>query len=444
MGIGRHVSRVVRRYDDAGVSLVEVLVAIGLLLILSMSIAGGLLAIQKSAFTSKKRSAAADLAAREVEIVRNQFHASDTAPAAVMTQGDTINANPLGATGPTGPSGPLTVDNVPYTVKHWVSWNITGNGVSACDGGSVVSYPSVALHVEVTWPNMGAVPPITSDTVMTPPKSVLNTSSSYLAVKVLDRDGAPSEGRAVNVTGPGGASADTTGPDGCATFVLSAAGSYTVSLNETGYVAYNGTTTASVPVTAGNLTTKVFNYDLGETFRATLRPPSGYNLPTTLPAVSFGNSGIQPTGIASYVSTVGGTTVVGPVWPFSSGYSVWAGSCAASDPGAGGTRPAAVIPAKGSTTNVDAALQGLAITTTYKGTPVSVPVTAVAGDGVTPVTCPSGDQNLTLGTSAGGALNSSIPYGTWTLRATINSQLVSGTITVGASSPVAVTLNGTV
>jgi len=160
--------------------------------------------------------------------------------------------------------------------------------------------------------------------------------------------------------------------------------------------------------------------------------------------VSFGNSGIQPTGIASYVSTAGGTTVVGPVWPFSSGYSVWAGSCAASDPGAGGTRPAAVKPAKGSTTNVDAALQGLAITTTYKGTPVSVPVTAVAGDGVTPVTCPSGDQNLTLGTSAGGALNSSIPYGTWTLRATINSQLVSDTITVGASSPVAVTLNGTV
>ena len=89
-------------------------------------------------------------------------------------------------------------------------------------------------------------------------------------------------------------------------------------------------------------------------------------------------------------------------------------------------------------------LQGLAITTTSKGVAVSVPVTAVAGDGVTPVTCPSGDQNLTLGTSSGGALNSSIPYGTWTLRATINGQLVSDTITVDASSPVAVTLNGTV
>ena len=439
MGIGRHVRRVVRGYDDSGVTLVEVLVAIGLLLILSMSIAAGLLAVQKSAFTSKKRSAAADLAAREMEIVRNQFHTSDTSPAAVMAAGDTTNANPL-----PGQSGALTVDNVPYTVKHWVSWNVTGNGVSACDGGSVVSYPSVALHVEVTWPNMGSVPAVTSDTILTPPKSVLNSTSSYLAVKILDRDGQPNEGRAVNVSGPGGASADVTGPDGCAVFVLSAAGTYTVSLNEAGYVAYNGTTTASVPVTAGNLTTKVFNYDLGETFNAKLTAPSGYSLPATLPAVSFGNSGIQPTGIANYVSAAGGTTVVGPLWPFATGYSVWAGSCAASDPGVGGTRPAAVVPAKGSTTNVTAALQGLAITTTYKGNPVSVPVTAVAGDGVTAVTCPSGDQNLTLGTSAGGALNSSIPYGTWTLRATINGQVVSSTITVSATSPVAVTLNGTV
>ena len=439
MGIDRQISRVVRGYDDSGVTLVEVLVAIGLLLILSMSIAGGLLAIQKSAFGSKKRSAAADLAAREVEIVRNQFHASDTSPAAVMTAGDTTNANPL-----PNQTGALTVDNVPYTVKHWVTWNITGNGVSACDGGSVVAYPSVALHVEVTWPNMGSIPPVTSDTILTPPKSVLNTSSSYLAVKVIDRDGQPNEGRAVNVSGPGGASADVTGPDGCATFVLSAAGNYTVSLTEAGYVAYNGTTTAVLPVTAGSLTTKVFNYDLGETFRATLRAPGGYNLPTSLPALSFGNSGIQPTGIANYVSTAGGTTVVGPIWPFASGYSVWAGSCAASDPGANGTRPASVTPAKGSTTNVNAALQGLAITTSRKGTAVNVPVTAVAGDGVTPVTCPSADQNLTLGTSSGGALNSSIPYGTWTLKATINGQVVTSTITVDASSPVAVTLNGTV
>ena len=439
MGIGRHIRRVVRGYDDSGVTLVEVLVAIGLLLILSMSIAGGLLAIQKSAFTSKKRSAAADLATREVEIVRNVFHSSDTAPATVMTAGDTTNANPL-----PGQTGVLTVDNVPYTVKHWVTWNITGNGVSACDGGAVVAYPSVALHVEVTWPNMGTVPPVTSDTILTPPKSVLNTSSSYLAVKILDRDGQPNEGRTVNVNGPGGATTDLTGPDGCATFVLSTAGSYTVTLTEAGFVAYNGSTTATLPVTAGSLTTKVFNYDLGETFRTRLRAPGGYSLPTTLPAVSFGNPGIQPTGIANYVSTAGGTTVVGPVWPFASGYSVWAGSCAASDPAAGGTRPPAVTPAKGSTTDVDAALQGLAITTTYKGNAVSVPVTAVAGDGVTAVTCPSGDQNLTLGTSSGGALNSSIPYGTWTLRATINGQLVSDTITVNASSPVAVTLNGTV
>ena len=93
-------------------------------------------------------------------------------------------------------------------------------------------------------------------------------------------------------------------------------------LTEAGFVAYNGSTTATLPGTAGSLTTKVFNYDLGETLRTRLRAPGGYNLPTTLPAVSFGNPGIQPIGIANYVSTAGGTTVVGPLWPFASDCSL--------------------------------------------------------------------------------------------------------------------------
>ena len=70
-----------RRHDDDGVSLIEVMVALGLLVVLGAGVASSLLVIQKSAFTSKQRSAAANLATREVEVVRNWFHSSDTAPA---------------------------------------------------------------------------------------------------------------------------------------------------------------------------------------------------------------------------------------------------------------------------------------------------------------------------------------------------------------------------
>jgi len=435
MGIVRHLTQAARRRDDDGVTLMEVMIAFTLLMVLSATVAGGLLAVQKSAFRSKERSAAANLAAREIEITRNWFHSADTAPAAVMAAGDVTNGNPL-----PGQTGALVVDNVPYTVKREVAWLVTGTGVSACDGGSIVSYPSISVHVQVTWPNMGNVAPIVSDTVLTPPKSVLNTTSAYIAVKVVDRDGQPNEGRTVTAVGPSGSLTDTTGPDGCATFVLGTAGTYTLSVTEgsSGYVTFNGATSQTATVTAGSLTVRSFSYDLGETLVAALKPPTGFNLPTTAIPVTIGNSGILPAGVASYATT-GGSATIGPVWPFASGYSTWAGSCTGSDPALTGGRPAAVVPAKGSTTNVNAALQGIAITTTKNGNPVNVAVTATyAGTG----TCPSGDNVINLGTSAGGVLNTSLPYGNWTISVNSGGLVDSSTITVTPTSAVPVLLDG--
>jgi hypothetical protein len=433
--VGR-LTHAARWRDDDGVTLMEVMIAFTLLMVLSATVAGGLLAVQKSAFRSKERSAAANLAAREIEITRNVFHSSDTAPATLMAAGDTTNANPL-----PGQTGALVVDNVPYTVKREIAWLVTGTGVSACDGGSIVTYPSVSVHVQVTWPNMGNVKPIVSDTVLTPPKNVLNASSAYIAVKVLDRDGQPNEGRLVTAAGPSGTTTDTTGPDGCATFVLGAAGTYTMSLTEgsSGFVSFNGATSQTATVTAGSLTVRSFSYDLGVRLNATLKPPTGFNLPTTAIPATIGNSGILPSGVASFPTTAG-SAAIGPVWPFASGYSTWAGSCSDSDPALNGGRPAAVIPAKGSTTSVNAALQGLAITLVKNGNPVNAPVTATyAGTG----SCPAGDSVINLGTSAGGVLNTSLPYGNWTISVNGGGLTDSQLVSVGASGAVALTLDGT-
>ena len=437
MGIVGRLSRAARR-DDAGVTLIEILVALSLLMVLSLSVAAGLLAVQKSAMTSKERAAAANLATREVEIVRNWFHSSDTAPLAVMAAGDTTNGAPL-----PGQTGQLVVDGTRYDVVRQVQWLITGTGKSACDGGSIVTYPSVGVHVEVSWPNMGGVPPVVSDTVLTPPKSVLNASSAYIAVKVIDRDGLPNDDRTVTATGPGGSYSDVTGSDGCATFVLSTAGTYTLAVTEasSGYVTFNGATTQTATVTAGTLTVRSFTYDQGVSFQTTLKPPVGFALPTNLPALSFGNSGIQPSGVANYPSGAGGVTTVGPLWPFASGYSVWAGSCTDSDPALLGGRPPALVTARASTTSASAALQAVAITTTRKGLPVNVAVTATyAGSG----SCPAGDGVLNLGTSSLGVLNVSLPYGNWTLSTQISGQTVTDIVTLSPTAGDTSLLNGTV
>jgi len=438
MSVIKRITARVARLDDSGVSLIEVVVALSLLMVLGVSVAAGLLAVQRSATSSKQRSAAANLATREVEIVRNWFHSSDTAPLAVMTAGDATNASPL-----PGQTGALVVDNVVYTVKRQVAWMIAGAGASACDGGSVVSYPSVSLHVEVTWANMGAVPAVVSDTILTPPKSVLNATYGYLAVKVLDNAGAPNAGRIVTASGPSGNFTDTTGPDGCATFVLSLPGTYTTAVTEgsSGYVSFNGTSSQTANITIGALVVRSFTYDLGESFRVTLTPPGGYSLPVTLPATTVGNSGILPAGLTSFTSTAGGTTVVGPLWPFASGYSIWAGSCPDSDPALDTGRPVALVPTKGSTTSATAALQGVTVITTRQGLRQAAQVSATyAGPG----TCPAGDNVLNLGTSSGlGTLNSALPYGAWTLSTSIGGQTVTAAIDVSSAGVLSTTLNGT-
>lgn len=441
MGIATWRTVAGRRHDDDGVSLIEVMVALGLLVVLAAGIASSLLVVQKSAQTSKQRSAAANLATREVEVVRNWFHSSDTAPLAVMSTGDTTNGSPL-----PGQTGALVVDNVPYTVTRTLSWLVAGAGQSACDGGAVVSYPSVGVHVEVTWPNMGEIPPVVSDTILTPPKNVLNAGNGYLAVKVTNRRGNANVNRIVQASGPAGVFTEKTGADGCAVFVLSSPGTYTISMMEgsSGYVSFNGTTTQTAAVTAGNLVTRSFTYDLGVKYNVTLTPPGGYNLPQTLPAVTFGNSGILPAGVASYPSAAGGTTFVGPLWPFVSGYSIWASSCPDADPALDpGGRPAAYTPSKGSTTNAPARLQGLSILTSRLGSPVGATVTATyAGPG----TCTAGDNVLVLGSSdsSNGQLYTSLPYGAWTLTTQISGQTVTVPVDVTAAGPVLATLNGTV
>lgn len=413
----RHV--LARPNGDDGVTLIEIMVAITVLAVLTSSVGIALVSIQRSALRSKERASASDLATREMEFTRNWFHSSDTAPAAVMAAGDVTNPDPL-----PGQTGAPVVDGVTYTVKRQVAWLVTGNGYSACDGGSIVTYPSVSVHVEVTWPNMGGVPPVTSDSVLTPPKSVLNASTAYYAIKVLDRDGLPSSGRTVTVTGPSATQSDTTGPDGCATFLLPTAGSYTATLGDggSGYVSYTGVNTATATLTAGSLTVRSFSYDLGESFVATMTPPSGFALPVTKPALMFANSGIQPSGVSWFASNSTGVTTINGLWPFASGYSIWAGSCTGSDPAGLGGRPAPLVPARGSTTALTVPLQGVAITTTAKGSPVNVPVTATYnGTG----SCPGGDTTLQLGTSTNGVLNVALPYGTWTVNATINGQNLS-------------------
>ncbi|MCZ2824682.1 MULTISPECIES: type II secretion system protein [unclassified Modestobacter] len=223
--------------DERGFTLVEVIVAAVLLAVLSTAALGILFAAQRSSVNDRNRVAATNLAARELDIVRQQFNASVDGPRRLADEGSVTNPHPL-AGGTAG--SPLVVDSVGYTVTRSSRWSLTGTGSSACEGGSLVRYPTLIVTTRVTWPNMGSVRPVTNSTVLAPTKaSSLSTVASYVAVSVVDATGAGNAGIPVTVTSGSETRTGLTDTSGCATVPVTppAGGAeYTVSLHAAGHV----------------------------------------------------------------------------------------------------------------------------------------------------------------------------------------------------------------
>ena len=412
-----------RRRSEDGFTLIESLVACVVLAVLSSAVLGILATAMRTTKTNTHRVGASQLAARELEIWRQKFaFGSDSDRATVEGTGThTLNVHDMSGNELASGSA-VSVDGVSYIVKTTVTPLVTGVGNSACDGGDIVAHPEYKLTTEVTWPNMGVTAPVTNTTVLTPPKSTANDPSvGYLAVKVTDANGADSVGQIVSVSGPtGGIPSAVTDSSGCAVVSVTTAGSYTATLSDPGYVDFHGqsVSTASSSVSLGTLTVLKMNYDKAVTLNVSFSQPSGYTLPQPLPQITLANTGIQPAGTL-VVSATGGTTAVGSLWPFASGYAVWAGSCPDADPAAAptnGSRAAATIVAPGSSANVTVPLQPVdVVLTNSSGDPIANATITAAKVSPAPASCATApDGNLTLGvTDMSGHLGTLLPNGYW-------------------------------
>jgi len=231
-------------------------------------------------------------------------------------------------------------------------------------------------------------------------------------------------------------------------FQTSTAGSYTATINQSGYVDYYGNQNATKPVTitVGGLAQATINYDKAATVTVTQTTQSGYNLPTSLPWLTFANTGLQPTG-TRYVQATAASTTVSSLWAFSDGYTMWAGQCQQADPAAsGGTRNPALVMAAGSSTNATVTLTGATLTVrTALGLPVIGGTVTATPSNVTG--CASTENPLVLGvTDSTGTLKTSLPAGAWTLKVSGKSPSSSWPVTpvlLPTTSPIAVAVNTT-
>lgn len=416
--------------DDAGFTLVEMMVAALVLLVVAAATAGAFVTTMKTTANDRSRTAAANLASREVEIVRQQFTGGSIQN--LITIGTQVNANPL----PGGVVGqPIVVDNVPFTVTDDIQPLLNGPNASSCNGGTPDTAPSYRLRVRVTWP--GATADVVNQTILTPPKGFASSNSyAYLAVSVTNASGNPTSNVVVQMNGPSGSQTRITDSSGCAVGVFTTGGTFTVSLNTAGYVDQTGNPTPTSPalnVSLGSLQIYRMTYDRAAQLAVTFAAPAGYALPATLPYVTLGNSGIQPNGQLSLPAS-GVTTTAGNLWPFPSGYTAWAGSCSDADPAAsGGTRsgPAVLAPGGAGSLQVNLAALNVAVVDS-SGRPVAnASVMAQKPQGA------SGgclqDATLTLGTTnASGTLAVALPYGTWQLAVgSAPNQVTGDTVVLG-------------
>lgn len=353
--------------DDRGMSLIEVVVAAVLLGILASAVLAIILNTQSASVTNRARIAAASLAAREIDMVRDEFTRSDTAPLAIANAGTVTNPHPRAgqATG-----APFVVDGTSYTVTRSVHWNITGDGASACTGGSLVIYPTLGVMVSVTWPHMGSVQPVVSSATLAPAKgNGIPGTASFIAVKVVDASGAPNVGRTVKVTGGSETVTGLTDASGCAVIQVNPAAvtgtAYTAQVTDAGYVDISGVTgpTKSVgTLTQGQLNNSVtFAYALAGHLTLRLVDEAG-NL---LPAGSLGTTQVtlvagESSGSSSSIvkSITGVTATIDDLWPTQ--YGAFYGTVApaggytsvAVGPGETGVLDVPVIMAKGSVTGM--------------------------------------------------------------------------------------------
>ena len=305
---------------ESGLTLIELVIAISVFAVM----AGGIASTASSGLNlirnDRNRSIAANLASQEMDEIRQTDFGS--LPLSGLT------------------TATKTVDGVSYDVERQFDFVATTATTSPCD--SVGGVPKLLrATVKVRWNAMGSIPPVQSNTVITPPVGAFDPNLGHIAVKISDRDPGvlPENISAVPVylTGMSVNRTLYTTAEGCAFFDHLAVGTYTVQLGQPGSVDRQGVgnPTQTAGVTAGAITAVGFDYDQAGTIDATLTAAGGGTLPAStwsqIPVV-LGNTAFLPSGTKEFSGT-GTFRTLASLFPSTTGYTAVAGACAGADNG---------------------------------------------------------------------------------------------------------------
>jgi prepilin-type N-terminal cleavage/methylation domain-containing protein len=409
---------------EDGLTLVELLVAISVMLIVLAGVAAGATSGLRLARGNTNRIVAANVADVQIAAVR------------AMEFGDIPQSTV---------SGTATLGAVTYTWTRRAEI-IYQDAEESCEAPSgafnVDRLSFLRIIIEVTWPRMEGVAPVRSETLIEPPVADYDPYRGHLAAKVTDRDGAPVAGVTVYLSNadtstPATNTFDTTNDLGCVFFdnlqVISGqtVGNYYVWLNRSGWVdRASGLTNTSaqsprpvVNVVSAQLRKVEFTYDRAAFLNVTLTGRLGgtpvNNLPVTIRNDNYNNGN----GPVVFSSTA--LLAAQPLHPFTAGFDVWAGRCADADPGTAYRTRLATDP---NVTTTGIVQMGTAQITVYRR--VSGADVPVSGRTITATDLCGNLYTSAATTNGSGVATLALPYGRWTLR------VQSASLRSGSSWPV--------
>jgi Tfp pilus assembly protein PilV len=299
-----------RREDGFG--LIEVLVSVVMLSLISLGVLAMIDGPTAVSGANRARSTASALAQQDQDRMR------------AMTVSD------LSAYSTTRS---VTLNRVPFTVRSKATWVSDASGTESCTSNDNQAH-YLKIVSTVTWPNIGTAPAVAATSLMAPPAS-LSTTAGSLAVVVSDQAGAPVTGLTVHAN-PGSYSTPTNSI-GCAFFGAVPIGNYTVDYGQAGWVDMGGNSNVSLTgsVQAGATTTLTSNYAQAAQVAVGFDTKIGNAAPVAAraTAATIVNPSLPPPGYRTFTAANPSPSISATnVYPFTSGYGVYAGSCLSNNP----------------------------------------------------------------------------------------------------------------
>jgi Tfp pilus assembly protein PilV len=314
MMIDTYLARLSDPRSQRGDTLIEVVISAMLLAVIVVGTLTGLNSANRATSQQRARSQADELAQQEEE----QFRSQPIAKLSELSITHEAVVHEVDASG------------TKYVITSTAQYKSDTTATSSCSASTAeASY--IQTSSVVTWKPLGNAEVVETSIVTPPP-------SAAIIARITNAAGEPVPGMSVEAIGATTLSG-VTSADGCSILAVPP-GEYKLNAFKTGYVDQNGYTksdedpaTNSPFYVVAEATVKVpLEFDNAGTIEASFKT-AGTEEPTTGDSFVAANTGMNPAFKAKQQLDVFAPTLSSkPVFPFTTPYSVYAGTCEADNP----------------------------------------------------------------------------------------------------------------